>query len=348
MTSELPLLIQPRISVVICNYNYEAYIAQAINSAMQQGYPAHEVIVVDDGSTDGSLAIISGYAQHPSIRIIRQSNGGQISAYNSGFAAATGDVVLFLDSDDALLPDALGQVAIRFTEGVAKVHFKLALIDSKGQRKGGVIPRKLAHGEVATAYLSKGVPHASPPASGNAYRRSALSHLFPLPSDPKDKHGADFYCVYGSVLFGSVAACDAELGLYRIHDKGQTAAATTFTFGNAAQGLQLDQRLRQRQARMRDWVVARTGGKITPPEVLHDFSNEKAPFAAEALKEARGPWGRRHAWSRARWVLQSIWARADDGLLLRFGLSAWVFVIMMAPHPLAVRAARYVCDPSRR
>jgi Glycosyl transferase family 2 len=348
MTSLLPSMIRPRVSVVICNFNYEAYIAQAIDSVLAQTYPAHEIIVVDDGSGDGSLAVVERYTHQPGLHIIRQPNGGQVSAYNRGFVVTTGDVVLFLDSDDALLPDALGQVASHFTEGVAKVHFRLALINAKGERKRGVIPRKLASGDVAAAYLAKGVPHASPPASGNAYRRSVLSQLFPLPTDPNDKHGADFYCIYGSVLFGRVAACDATLGLYRLHDKGRATSATTLTFGNAAQGAQLDQRVRLRQARLREWVQQRTGGRIIPPHELQDFSNEKAAFATAALKDGRSPWGRRHAWPKALKVIKSIWVRQDESLLLRLGLSAWVLVVMGAPYTLAMQAAQYVCDPGRR
>src|SRR6185295_9698205 len=83
----------PRLlSVVICNHNYEAFVGQAIDSALGLDWPEVEVIVVDDGSTDGSRRIIDDYADR--VTVIHQANAGQWSACNAGFARSRGDVVI--------------------------------------------------------------------------------------------------------------------------------------------------------------------------------------------------------------------------------------------------------------
>src|SRR5437764_1069566 len=90
----------PDVSVIINNYNYGRFLAEAIESALSQTLPATEVIVVDDGSTDNSPEVIGRYEGR--IRSIMKSNGGQASALNAGFGASSGDVVIFLDADDVL------------------------------------------------------------------------------------------------------------------------------------------------------------------------------------------------------------------------------------------------------
>src|SRR5262245_44997727 len=95
---------QPLVSVVINNYNYAKYLADAIDSALRQYYPHTEVIVVDDGSTDRSREIVAQYG--PTVASIRKANGGQASALNAGFTASHGECILFLDSDDIILPSA--------------------------------------------------------------------------------------------------------------------------------------------------------------------------------------------------------------------------------------------------
>src|SRR5688572_29854944 len=93
---------QPLVSVIVNNYNYGRFLAQAIDSALSQDYPRLEVIVVDDGSTDDSREIIARYGSK--ISPVLKANGGQASAFNAGFNASRGDVVIFLDSDDQLAP----------------------------------------------------------------------------------------------------------------------------------------------------------------------------------------------------------------------------------------------------
>jgi GT2 family glycosyltransferase len=95
----------PRFSVIIPAYNSEATLARAIDSALAQSFPAQEIIVVDDGSTDGTPDVATRYGQN--LCYIRQNNAGVSSARNHGAQAASGDWLAFLDADDWYYPDRL-------------------------------------------------------------------------------------------------------------------------------------------------------------------------------------------------------------------------------------------------
>jgi glycosyltransferase involved in cell wall biosynthesis len=97
----------PRISVsvIIPTYNRASYVGAAIESALHQTRPPAEILVVDDGSTDGTGRILGEFG--PAVRVIRQPNRGRSAARNAGLRAATGDAVVFLDSDDVLMPESI-------------------------------------------------------------------------------------------------------------------------------------------------------------------------------------------------------------------------------------------------
>lgn len=98
------------ISIVIPCYKQAHFLAECIESVLKQSHPAHEIIVVDDGSPDD----VEGVASQYPVTYIRKKNGGLASARNAGIAVATGEYIMCLDSDDMLRPDAL------------KEHLKLA------------------------------------------------------------------------------------------------------------------------------------------------------------------------------------------------------------------------------
>jgi len=103
--------VNKKVSIVMAAYNASAYIKEAIDSVLKQSYNHWELIVIDDGSTDDTYKLVDQYID-PRIRLIGQCNGGQCAATNAGLEIATGDLIMFLDSDDKLHEEKLSnQVA---------------------------------------------------------------------------------------------------------------------------------------------------------------------------------------------------------------------------------------------
>jgi glycosyltransferase involved in cell wall biosynthesis len=111
------------VSVVIPCYEQAHFLGEAIKSALSQSYPDFEVIVVDDGSTDDTAEIALAYsAADPRVRLVRQENRGLAGARNRGLAESRGEYVVFLDSDDRLLGEAL-EVGVRELESHPECAF---------------------------------------------------------------------------------------------------------------------------------------------------------------------------------------------------------------------------------
>lgn len=110
----------PRISVVIPVFNGERFLAEAIRSALSQTLPPYEILVIDDGSTDGSAEIAESFG--PPVRVLRQENRGEAAARNFGIEAASGDWIAFLDCDDVWQPEKLAFQAAFFASGTDCVH----------------------------------------------------------------------------------------------------------------------------------------------------------------------------------------------------------------------------------
>lgn len=97
-----------KVSVVVPVYNVEKYLSDCLDSILKQTLADFELILIDDGSTDSSLAIMKRYALSDiRVRIVSQANKGVSTARNHGLSLAQGDYVLFVDSDDTILPDTL-------------------------------------------------------------------------------------------------------------------------------------------------------------------------------------------------------------------------------------------------
>jgi cellulose synthase/poly-beta-1,6-N-acetylglucosamine synthase-like glycosyltransferase/peptidoglycan/xylan/chitin deacetylase (PgdA/CDA1 family)/spore germination protein YaaH len=103
----------PRITVLVAAYNEERVIAKTIASILRSRFVPHEIIVVDDGSTDGTSDVVAGIA---GVTLIRQSNGGKASALNHGIRVATGEILVCVDADTVLHPDAISRLARHFAD----------------------------------------------------------------------------------------------------------------------------------------------------------------------------------------------------------------------------------------
>ena len=203
-------------TVVIVNYNYEKYIVDAIESALAQTYAPLEIIVVDDGSTDGSRQIIAGYGER--IRSIFKNNGGQGSAYNAGWQAAHGDFVLFLDSDDVLAAGAMAKAVEAFVHTDAvKVQFYLAKVDSELKPLGYLLPSYTFSRIDPREQIRNYGYYVSPPASGNAFRKSFLDEIMPIADEQRYRRAPDGYTTGLAGIAGRVISISETLGYYRVH-----------------------------------------------------------------------------------------------------------------------------------
>jgi glycosyltransferase involved in cell wall biosynthesis len=207
-------------SIVINNRDYGRFLSQAIESALAQSWPETEVIVVDDGSRDGSREVIARYRGR--VEVILKENGGQASAFNAGFDISSGDVVVFLDADDALCPSAIERALAAFGEqDVVKVHWPLDVIDENGRRTGQRYPDSpLPDGDRRAALLRAGpTTELSPPTSGNAWARTFLDAVLPMP-EALYHISADKYLMELAPFFGTLRALHDPLSLYRRHGRG--------------------------------------------------------------------------------------------------------------------------------
>lgn len=213
----------PLISIVINNYNYGDFLRRSIDSALNQNYPRVEVVVVDDGSTDGSSEIIASYGDR-CIALLGE-NGGQGAAYNSGFRASHGEIVIFLDSDDLLYADAAAAIVAAWRPGTAKVQFMLDAIDVSERPLGHCEPNLPFVEDVLPMLLSYGY-YPSPPGSGNAFARSVLERILPV-DEPTWRVGSDGLVIGLAALYGPVVSIRRPLGAYRHHDRNHSEASGT-------------------------------------------------------------------------------------------------------------------------
>lgn len=217
---------KPLVSIIITNYNYERFLAEAIDSALNQNYQPVEVIVVDDGSTDNSQQIIANYGQQ--IIPLLKENGGQGSAFNAGFAVSGGEVICFLDADDVLLPSAIETAVELLREpNVVQVHWPLCAVDAHSKPLGRLIPdQPLPEGDLREVHLNGGIEgHVFSPTSGNVWSRSYLERILPLPEIDYQLN-ADSYLAFLAPFFGSIKRIGEYKSLYRIHGHNGTSKRT--------------------------------------------------------------------------------------------------------------------------
>lgn len=316
--------------IIIINHNYARFVAEAIDSALAQTYREIEVIVCDDASTDDSGLVIGRYGDR--IRALRNAvNAGQAAAMNAGFAASRGEVVLFLDSDDVLAPEAIECCVRRMSAGVAKVQFALQCIDAEGRRTGWRLPFLMHEGDVRPIIRRFGA-YAGPPASGNCYRRSAIERYFPLPA-AQWARAADTPPFILAAFNGRVVNAGGVLGSYRVHAADSAAPGS---LGNIptryAEALRVDAHRRSASLAL---LAAVDGESIEGPFLptpwnlrtramswrlereRHPFPDDTAAgllrLQARALRECPGytGWERRlaQAWLVALLVIPRAWAR---------------------------------------
>lgn len=203
----------PEVSVIMPVFNGAPYIAEAIGSIRAQNHPALEIIVVDDGSTDGSGAIVS--ALGGDIRIASQANAGAAAARNHGLALARGAVIAFLDADDLWPADKLArQLAV--LDGDPRI----GLVTGRIRAFGGTIPGRADRAE---AY-GDGLPGVN---LGCALvRRPVFDAVGGFDTALRISDDADWFVRVRDHGIPT-AALDAVTLLYRIHDANMTRNVDT-------------------------------------------------------------------------------------------------------------------------
>lgn len=207
-----------KITAILCNYNGEDYLHECIKSVLDQERPVDEFIIVDDGSTDRSREIISEYSSLPTVRYIpHEVNQGQAAGFNTAIAAATGEFLCFIDSDDIWFPNKVGeikQLALDNPQAVLLQH-NLSIINGVTQTD-----------ELFRCCMSSGdfwqewnkhifFPYFTPTA-GLCIRSEVARKALPVPVHLK--HSADSFLTRAVIAHGQVATAPQSLGGYRRHD----------------------------------------------------------------------------------------------------------------------------------
>ena len=160
----------PLVSIIIPAYNRADWLAEAIDSVLDQDYPAVECVVIDDGSTDGTPELLRAYDGR--IVWLSQANAGQAAAVNRGFRESRGELLGVLGSDDRLYPGAIsrGVEALRLSPRAVAAHGDVAVTDEHDD----LIYR---YGVGAFQLLDCLRYHVGPASTGILYRRTVVDEL---------------------------------------------------------------------------------------------------------------------------------------------------------------------------
>jgi hypothetical protein len=333
------------VDVVVNNHNYARFLPAAITSALEQTHEHVRVIVVDDGSTDGSRDVIRAYGDQ--VIALYTPNRGQAAALNAGFAKSAGDVVMFLDADDVLLPHAAATVAEMFAAhgDLAKVQYPMVIIDAAGRRTGARKPplgTAMPSGNVVNEELTFPFDLCWVATSGNAFARWVLDEILPVPED-EYRLCADTYLVHLAALLGPVASLGEPGAGFRVHNGNH--------YEPAKPSLDLDhvrQSVHYASATRRHLTdVASLRGLLLQPEILSvaDLANRMIslkidrrahPIASDSVVAlcVAGARASARRWD-VRWPVKAMFV-------------AWFMAMAVAPRRLERPLAETFLFPERR
>lgn len=317
------------ISLVIDNYESEEYVGQAVESALAQTYTDLEVVVVDDGSRDGSREVLSRYSDR--IELVLKENGGQASALNAGFRRTRGEVVMFLDGDDLLAPEAAAEVAAAYDSDISRYQWYLEIVDGAGRPTGERIPgRRAEDGDLEATTLAHGPrSYICPPTSGNAWSRSFLDEVMPLPEVRPTN--ADQYLTDTAPLFGRVLTLERVLGCFRVHGQNVHVARRQVTRASL-QTVAAEDRVRVEFLAAR----ARAAGKPVPSD-LWAGTDWRMLLVRILLQRCGEEDARQRAGTLVRAAL-----RTRPSLSRRLALAAFLVVARVLPRRVAFGVSRRI------
>lgn len=206
------------ISLVVPTFNHGNYIRETILSATRQTRPSFEIIVIDDGSTDGTEGVVREFER---VRYIRQENGGVSAARNRGVAESTGDLIAFLDADDTWEPTKLEKQVAKFAEDpeIGLVHCGMREFDSE---TGETIELHLDGGEgwVAEELALWEKPVIIGPGGSIMVRRDVFEEVGGF--DTELKNGEDWEFCFRVAMKYKVGFVPEALVNYRNHGANTT------------------------------------------------------------------------------------------------------------------------------
>ena len=206
----------PTVTAVIVNYNYERFVAEAIQSVLDQTDPFDAVFVVDDGSTDDSMRVIRSFGA--AVNVIEKVNGGPLSAVWETLPHIVTDYVYVLDADDAAAPDLVDTVRPQLCSNPVKVQFQLQSIDSDSVLIDSIFPSysdgyssadMIADNEHLGFYVCAST-------SGNLFSVAYLRQMSLMQID--GRQAFDGILAQAAPYFGEVVSLNKPLALYRVHD----------------------------------------------------------------------------------------------------------------------------------
>lgn len=299
-----------RISVVTPTYNRASFLPETIESVLLQGYANFEHIVVDDGSTDNSAEILSRF---PHLVVICQKNSGEPAAVNAGLAKVTGDVLVIVNSDDPLFPEAFSEAAKAFEKNPQAL---LAYPDWAETNKAGDILRVIRQRPNLTfEILLRSFNVSIGPAT--FFRRAAIERVGLRRLDRKYTGDLDLWMRIAAT--GTLVHIPKVLGTHRVHD---TAAMST-----------------SRGWRM-SWELAQLArDSLAMPHSIPHLQNDRnkilsyAHFIA-AKYSGRNPLAR-------GFHLVSCWIYAPKAATSTWAAASWL-AIRQAPRRVLVQIFRYL------
>jgi glycosyltransferase involved in cell wall biosynthesis len=262
-------------SCLINNHNYAEYLCDAVAGALEQDHPFDEIIVVDDGSSDGSLdRLRKRFGKRDRLQIVAKEHGGQLSCIQHAVQIAGGDLIFFLDSDDRQRPKLNREVQAIYQQhpSVDCVSVGYQVFGSGADREHRLLPTRDRGLSTVAAILHR--QWVGAPTSCLSMRSSLLEKVLPYPRARAWQTRADDVLVLGSSIVG---AHKFHLGKhlidYQLHGRNHFAGRKWSSAYNMRYSLEVN--------RLTQWYIEKTGEDITWQEVrnrlirLGIFAREK-------------------------------------------------------------------------
>lgn len=208
----------PTVSIVLPSFNQRPFLEEAINSILNQEYEAIELIVMDGGSTDGSIELIESHRSRIAHCHIGP-DGGPAAALNTGFSVATGSVFAYLNSDDVLLPQAARRWVETLQQTAADIVYgDIRIIDAAGANSH--LPGKRVSRFKATSFSRRRMAAGgcTIPQQGAAWRREVHEAVGGFEESNRSCWDGEFF-VDAAIAGFKFSQIPEELGLFRVHDE---------------------------------------------------------------------------------------------------------------------------------